>query len=91
MTRENLIQAIYDNEDAWSCIEHNGCDKPEEEGNTGDCCWACAEKQLQHYEKRKREEVIDECKNLAKNLPHLFWSEDKLKVFLAYLESLKLD
>lgn len=58
MTREQLIKAIYDNDDAWSCPEYS-CDMPEKEGNTGKCCWDCAEKQLKAYEGEIRADVIE--------------------------------
>lgn len=61
MTREELIEAIWDNEDAWSCPKYN-CDEPEEEGNTGECCKKCAENLLIEYEKQIRAEVIAEVK-----------------------------
>lgn len=51
MTREELIRAINDNEERWSCHEYS-CDKPEEEDNTGGCCLKCAEMQLSEYEKQ---------------------------------------
>lgn len=51
MTREQLIKSIYDNDELWSCPGHP-CDLPEEEGNTGECCMKCAEKQLWEYEQR---------------------------------------
>lgn len=53
MTREQLIKAIYDNDEQWSCPD-NPCDKPEEEGNTGECCMKCAEEQLAWYEQKIR-------------------------------------
>lgn len=56
MTREQLIKAIDENEDAWSCPEY-ACNMPEEEGNTGECCRMCAEKQLKAYEDRIKEEA----------------------------------
>lgn len=59
MTREQLIVAIWDNEDAWSCPKYN-CDEPEEEGNTGECCKKCAENQLVDYEQQIRSEIVDE-------------------------------
>lgn len=59
MTREELIKAIYDNEDTLSCPEY-ACDMPEKEGNTGKCCLRCAEKQLKAYEDKIKAEVIDE-------------------------------
>lgn len=51
MTRQELIKAINDNEERWSCPAYN-CDKPEEEGNSGECCLKCAEQQLAEYEKQ---------------------------------------
>jgi len=58
MTRENIIQAIFDNENNWSCPEYS-CDKPEEEGNTGECCLKCAEKMLEEYEKHIKLDAIE--------------------------------
>lgn len=62
MTRKELIKAIYDVDDGWSCPD-NPCDLPEEEGNTGECCWKCAEKQLAKYEAKVRADVIKEYKS----------------------------
>lgn len=59
MTRNELIMAIYDNEDAWSCPEYN-CDKPEGEGNTGKCCWECAERSLAKYDAKVRADAEKE-------------------------------
>lgn len=58
MTRDELIKAIYDSDEAWSCLDCP-CDLPEEEGNTGDCCLKCAEKQLAQYEAKVRAETIE--------------------------------
>lgn len=58
MTREQLIKTIDENEDAWSCPEY-ACDMPEKEGNTGECCLKCAEKQLKAYEDKIRAEAIE--------------------------------
>lgn len=44
MTREQLIQAIYDNDDMWSCPNHS-CGNAEH-----DNCMECAERQLAEYE-----------------------------------------
>lgn len=60
MTRKELINAINSNEDAWSCPEYY-CDMPELEGNAGECCLKCAEKQLKDYEDEIRAAAIDEC------------------------------
>lgn len=59
MTRNELIKAIYDSKDDWSCPDHP-CDLPEEEGNVGECCLRCAEKQLAEYEAKIRAEAIIE-------------------------------
>lgn len=58
MLKANLIKAIYDNEDEWSCPEYT-CDKPENEGNTGECCWECAKRQLEEYERSIKAETIE--------------------------------
>lgn len=77
MTREELIKAIYDNDDAWSCPEHT-CDMPEKEGNTGECCWDCAEKQLKAYEDKIRADVIDEFSLLMKESMNHDWATTKI-------------
>lgn len=53
MTRDELIKAINDNEESWSC--------PEFVCHTDDTCLECAEKQLAEYDKQIRDVVIDEC------------------------------
>ena len=73
MTREQLIKAIYDNEDAWSCPEHT-CDMPEKEGNTGECCLKCAEKQLKAYEDKIRADAFDEF--ISTIMPRMKWGND---------------
>lgn len=55
MTRDELIKAIYDSEERWSCPSNN-CDKSEEELNCGEGCLKCAEQQLAEYEKAIRAE-----------------------------------
>lgn len=74
MTREQLIKAIYDNDDAWSCPEY-ACDMPEKEGNTGECCWDCAEKQLKAYEDKIREEGRKEAILYVRKLIKMFWKD----------------
>lgn len=49
MTRDELIEIIFNDKSNNSCPEYS-CDMPEEEGNTGECCRRCAEKQLAEYE-----------------------------------------
>lgn len=49
MTRDELIEIIYNDKSNHSCPEYS-CDMPEEEGNTGACCLRCAERQLAKYE-----------------------------------------
>lgn len=49
MTRKDLIEIISNDTSCFSCPEYS-CDMPEEEGNTGECCRRCAEKQLAEYE-----------------------------------------
>ena len=58
MTRENLIGAIYDNEEEWSCAYT--CPHTMEEENPKEVCWRCAEKQLSEYEQQIRADAIDE-------------------------------
>ena len=57
MTRENLIQAIYDNTDSWSC--KTPCPHIMEEENPSDVCKKCAEKLLSEYEQRIRAKAIN--------------------------------
>lgn len=59
MTREELIQIICNSNLPVTCPEYQ-CPMPEEEGNTGECCLKCAEKQLAEYEKKIKADVIEE-------------------------------
>ena len=61
MIRSQLIKAIFDSDEMWSCPDHP-CDFPEEKGSTG-VCWECAEKQLAEHEAKVRADAyakIDE-------------------------------
>lgn len=60
MTRENLIQAIYDNTDDWSC--QYTCPHTMEEENPQAVCMECADKLLAEYEKKIRADAIEEFK-----------------------------
>lgn len=51
MNRNELIQVIYNDTSSATCPGCN-CDKPEQEGNTGECCMKCAEEQLAEYEQK---------------------------------------
>lgn len=62
MTRKNLIGAIYDNEEEWSCAYT--CPHTMEEENPKEVCWRCAEKQLAEYEQQIRADVICEIKKI---------------------------
>lgn len=64
MTRDELIEIISNDTSCFSCPDYH-CDMPEEEGNTGECCRRCAEKQLAEYEEYIR---ADERKRFAKQL-----------------------
>lgn len=64
--RDNIIKAIFDNENNWSCPEYR-CDMPEKEGNTGECCLKCAEKILKEYENKIKTDVIDEYIDIVLN------------------------
>ncbi len=70
MTRDNLIQAIYDNADSWSCV--SPCQHTMENENPKVACWECAEKQLAEYEAKVRADAIEEYRiNLEYNLDFL--------------------
>lgn len=56
MTRENLIQAIYENKDEWSCAY--SCQYTMEEENPRDVCMKCAERLLTEYEQKIRAEAL---------------------------------
>ena len=62
MTRENLLQAIYDNVDDWSC--QDTCLQTIGEENPQEVCMKCVDKLLAEYEKKIRADGIDE-----------FWTE----------------
>jgi len=64
MTRENLIQAIYDNTDEWSC--NHPCPHTNEEDNPKDVCMKCAVRMLDRYEQEIRAKVIEKAKELIK-------------------------
>lgn len=68
MTREELIKAIY--KDMELCPDRP-CDLPEKEGNTGDCCCKCAERQLTEYEAKVR---ADERNQWATHFEHILES-----------------
>ena len=59
MTREDLISAIYNDINNWSCPNPDCCGSPEEEGNTGECCLKCAERLLFEYEKEIIKKAYD--------------------------------
>lgn len=73
MTRKELIKAIYDSTDLWAC-PNDPCDFPEEEGNTGDCCLKCAEKQLAEYEAKIIIEFLTFCREHADEYDDNGWS-----------------
>lgn len=60
MTRDELIMAIYDSDEAWSCPDHP-CDFVEE--SRGNDCMKCAEKQLAEHDAKVREDAIKEYKS----------------------------
>lgn len=66
MTRKNLIGAIYDNEEEWSCAYT--CPHTMEEENPEEVCWRCAEKQLAEYEQQIRAEVFKELAPLFEDI-----------------------
>lgn len=53
MTRSELIKAIFENGDSWSCPEGEICEK-------STSCEACAEKQIAEYEKQIRAKALDD-------------------------------
>lgn len=57
MTRENLLQAIYDNMDNWSC--QSDCPPTMEKENPQEVCMQCANDLLAEYEKQIRADAID--------------------------------
>lgn len=57
MTRENLIQAIYENTEDWSCQEP--CMHIMEEKDPSIVCRKCAEKQLAEYEAKVRADATN--------------------------------
>lgn len=63
MTRDNLIQAIYNNEDPWSCPDTE-CTCP---------CIECAEMQLKEYEESIEAAAI---KRLANDVLTWLWEID---------------
>lgn len=59
MTRENLIKAIYDNDERWSCSEPDSCSLVEE-GEPKEVCMKCAERMLDRYEQEIREKALED-------------------------------
>ena len=91
MTREDLIKAIYDNAEIWSCPNSDCGDKSAEEYRINDCI-RCAEKLLSEYDKQIRAEVIDECITTLKDSYPLVDDNDILYGFgcaIHRLEQLK--
>lgn len=64
MTRKNLIQAIYDNTDSWSCA--SPCPNMMEKYTSLDALIKCAENLLAEYEAQIRAEAIAEFAELIK-------------------------
>lgn len=61
MTREQLIKAIYENDDAWSCSGNSQgeCIAKEKDSNAGLMdCYECAKRQIAEYEQKIKEEAI---------------------------------
>ena len=87
MTRENLIQAIYENKDEWSCAY--SCQYTMEEENPKDVCMKCAERLLTEYEQKIRADVIDDISNEIDRLNSQGGGIDDLKIFLEQLKELK--
>lgn len=58
ITRYHLIQAIYDNNDEWSC--QSPCPHRMEEKNPECVCYECAKQKLKEYEDSIRKQTIDE-------------------------------
>lgn len=59
MTRENLLKAIYDSSDDWSCTY--SCPYTMEEQDPQKVCMECANRLLTEYEQKIRADAIDEC------------------------------
>lgn len=68
MTRDELIWIIFNDTSRYSCPEYS-CNMPEEEGNTGECCRRCAERQIAKYEEDIR---VDERKRFSEWLDKRF-------------------
>ena len=59
MTRENLLKAIYDNPEEWSCAY--SCSHTIEEEDPREVCMECANRLLTEYEQNIRADAIEEC------------------------------
>lgn len=57
--REIILHCLKENTDV-TCRK-SPCDKPEQEGNTGECCDKCALGILEEYEREVRSKAIDDC------------------------------
>lgn len=59
MTRENLVKAIYDEQEGWSCPDNEYCEKIDNGGDPRILCKECAEKLLTAYETKIRADAIN--------------------------------
>lgn len=57
--REIILHCLKENTDV-TCRKYS-CDKPEQEGNTGECCDKCALRILEEYEREVKSKAIDDC------------------------------
>lgn len=64
--REIILHCLKENTDV-TCRK-SPCDKPEQEGNTGECCDKCALGILEEYEREMRSKAIDDCIKAIKSI-----------------------
>lgn len=64
--REIILHCLKEDTDV-TCRK-SPCGKPEQEGNTGECCDKCALGILEEYEREVRSKAIDDCFVKAKTM-----------------------
>lgn len=69
MTAKEIIIKCLDENTKYPCRKHP-CNKPEEEGNSGECCHQCSMDILEEYTAEVRAKAIYEVYKIAINENH---------------------
>lgn len=59
MTRDELVKAIYDSCEDWSCPDNHSCESIED-GSPAVLCMQCADKLLKEYEAKIKADAVNE-------------------------------